>query len=177
MAKDSARISKTTVITVQLDPFYQSFLRSFFNCRKRFMEFPIDDDLEYCISSLLKPIPEGYSNEWNNEWNFNVEIPLRTWQSNSANWMLTPEGKKIFAQRVKGMFDYEFHDEVQKLVSQKKRKWLLKEAIEFFMEKFDIPVTTTNYERLAKDFQRWRNRKYVKQHRKKKIRQDSRLSA
>ncbi|WP_297095563.1 hypothetical protein [uncultured Draconibacterium sp.] len=172
--------TKTAVIVVQLDPFYQNFLRSFYHCKKPFMEFPEGDDLEYCISSLIKEVPAEMLAEIEEsepgESDFKVEIKLRSWQFNADNWYLNRHGLKFFASRVAEMFQFQFHEEVKKKVNSKKMRWLQKDAIEHFMIMYNIPITTTNYERLAKEFQRWKNRGYVKKHRKKIIRKNSRLS-
>ncbi len=173
-------ITKTAIVTVRLDPFYQNFLRSFYHCNKPFMEFPDGDDLEYCISSLIKEVPKetlGVIEESEpDESDFKIEIKLRSWQLNADDWYLNREGLKFFASRVSEMFQFEFHEEVKKKVNSKKIRWLQKDAIEHFMIMYNIPISTTNYERLAKEFQRWKNRGYAKKYRKKVIRENSLLS-
>ncbi len=140
------------------------------------MEFPDGDDLEYCISSLLKQQPENFELSAAPDELFKVEIILRPWQSSSKDWCLNSDGQKIFRARVAEMFQFELHSEVIKKTNRKDRRWQQKEAIEHFMVMYDIPISTTNYERLAKDFQRWKNRGYAKKHRKKMIRKNSLLS-
>lgn len=143
----------TTSISINLDPFYQIFLYSFFNRAKgATFYFPKKHDLELYLSFNIKEAEGAISTIGN----FKVEIPIGSYQEISKSF-IPLKIQQIFETRVRDFFLLEFHSVMSKLDRMGIRQ---DDSIYSFIEKYNLPDDEKTFERLKKDFYRWRNKKY-----------------
>lgn len=156
---------KQARLTVWMDPFHAHFLKMFFdkNLRKPFLQFPKDDDLEYYLSSLKIAGSTDYTPREKEE-ELLVMVALEFFEDEEGLYCLHKEGMFIFQRRVKLFFESEFHREIMEMEKRGKFK---KDAIEFFLVKYNYPLTDTNFQRLVKLYNRWLTKRRVTNFRKK----------
>jgi hypothetical protein len=162
----------TTVVTTQLDVFYQVFLRSFFDCNKVFFEFPRDHDLEMLISSTMRG-SDSDAPDFGKE-SFEIEVPVQYYKEKSDVYILPPTALKLFIKRVKAFYWMEFHSEMTDLTNKGYENL---DAVDFFRLKYRLPDDEKTIARLIKHFYRFRKKKYNLRYEKKKKKTGEKISA
>ncbi len=147
----------------KLDPFFQQFLRSYFDQTGDIVfSFPKGDDLLRKLEVLLRQVPDNYKRR-SHASTFHVELPYMRYKDPRTHNYLSETSGKIFARNIREFFEAVFHEKVNEY---RNAGFEYKDCVLIFMEEFQLPVDSTD--RLIKDFQRYRNRIRYREHYKKR---------
>lgn len=152
------------IITIELDPFYQDFLRTHFGRRKVDPFFwPKNHNISKKFMSLLQVNPKEFKPISFGDNSFSVDIPFLSHINKDPfiHNYLSKNGNYLLTKSIKDFFDLIFHEF---LTSKHKDGFNHKEAILIFMDEYSIDEN--NYDRLIKNAQRWRNRVKMRNYRK-----------
>lgn len=148
----------------KLDPFFQTFLKSHFQCGSdAVFTFPKGHDLLRRLEVLLRPVPENYKPSRSHPALFHVELPYMKHKDPLYYNYLSDTAGKAFARKVRDFYELVFHERMSEL---RNAGYEYKECVYLFQDEYDLPPESTD--RLIKDFQRWRNRIRRKNIRKRK---------
>ncbi len=153
-------MTKLAVIHLVLDEFIIEFLKGAFPQPKNlpYFQFPKSHDLENAIQILAKGVSEPIT-----EKGLAIQFSVPLWKSEFEHFTLTKNSVQILKKRIKSLYGVVAHD----FLAQKRNEgYEIKDCIYLFMAKYEITETDTNYERVKKDFDRWRNRQAVKKYKK-----------
>ncbi len=153
-------MTKFAVIHLKLDDFIVEFLKGAFPQAKNlpYFQFPKSHDLESAIQILAKGVDEPISEE-----GLAIQFSVPLWKSEFEHFSLTKSSVQLLKKRIKSLYGVVAHDFLAK---KRNEGYEIKDCILLFMAKYEISETDTNYERVKKDFDRWRNRQAVKKYRK-----------
>jgi hypothetical protein len=156
-------MSSGIYVTIRLEPFLQDFLRAHFNCNNGVFSFPKGEDLCNKMQRLLRTLPETYKSEDYGLYNFEIEIPYMHDKDPFYYRYLSVAAQNAFVERIKDYFEEVFHERIVELRHDGHEK---KECIEIFLDEHNLSIQY--YDRLIKDYQRWRNRIVNQKFRNKK---------
>ncbi len=154
-------MAQFATVELPLGQFMIQFLRGAFPQPRKipFFQFPKSHDIESAIQILAKGV-EGPAEE-SKEFKIQFSVPL--WKTDYKHFTLTEKSIQILKRRIKNYYGIVAHD----FLSQRRNEgYEIKDCIYLFFAKYEIEPTDTNYERVKKDFDRWRNRQAAKKYRK-----------
>lgn len=168
------------LVTLKLDPFYQRFLRSYYNCEEPVMEFPCREDFNILLAHLVGKTPKIKSGEKLEkkdfgEYTFIVALPYIEHKDVFYYNHFSERSLQIFQTKVYDFFKMIFHGDLNHSVHNLGIP--KNDAIRLFMEKYNLLVDDEDrikkgyyrYEkRLLTEFYRWNQKKRVQKHRKYK---------
>lgn len=154
------------IVHLPLDDFLSQFLYGSFPqpSRSPNFQFPRSHDMEQALQVLSRPTDTESNTE-----GLRVQFSLPEWKEQAAHYTFTKKGIAIILRRIRNYYYIVAHDF---LAARRHDGYEIKECIYLFLHKYNIEDTETNYERVKKDFDRWRNRqaaKKYKKNRRKKI--------
>lgn len=148
-------------ISINLDPFLQRFIKGYFNCYEIVFEFPKGEYLVNSLKVLLSPMPEEYKQRtYENE--FRIHIPKSAKDPYTYNY-LSATAELMFCKKIRDYFVTVFRERMAEL---RRAKYEKKESIIIFIDENKLLVD--DFDRLAKDFQRWTNALNNKSYRKRR---------
>ncbi len=156
-------MTQFATIYLELDDFTVQFLRGAFPQPRNlsFFQFPLSHDLEAAIQILAKGVHDPIDLESTKGLPIRFAVP--SWKSEYKNFTLNKNSIQVLKRRIKTIYGLIAHD----FLSQKRNEgYQIKDCIFLFLAKYEIEDTDTNYERVKKDFDRWRNRHAVKKYQK-----------
>lgn len=115
--------------------------------------------LNKLLSNLLTKPPLGYSFEKTNEPYLELIIPFFYGININYNNYLTPRSQRIFAKRVKSMFEVEYFNFIDDCLVNDMDKI---DAVNLFIEKYNLPDHITFQDRLMKML--YRSKKILRKH-------------
>ena len=149
-------------VTIQLDSFYQGFLRSYFNCRDEVFSFPRGEDLSYRLVRLLKKPPQEYVPEKRCSCSFDITIPKYDDKDPYSFNYLSEVAERIFIENIIRFYLMIFHESMNKYLKEGFEK---KQCFDIFIDQYDLPIDCID--RITKDYQRYVKRKLNQKYRKK----------
>ena len=136
--------------TIQLDTFFQEFLRAQFNQFDPVFTFSKGHDLLLRMERYLTSPPEDFKPVSYGDETFRIELPYMEHKNPNVHFYMSDRKQKLFSARVRDYFREIFHEEIRKYRSKNFNK---NEAIICFMEDFKI---SEQYEdRLIKAYNRY----------------------
>lgn len=163
-------------VVLRLEPFYQLFLRSYFNCENIIFEFPKKGNFNNLLAHLvLKPPRENSpAKKPASEYDFKVALPYMEHKDVFCYNYISNYSMHIFQSKVHIFFKLIFHTEMD--ISVHKLKLSKIQSVRIFVEKYNLNVD--NQERLVKGYYRyekrllneyykWNSNKRVRKHRNK----------
>ena len=136
--------------TINMDPFFQEFLRAQFNQWDPVFTFPKGHDLLIRMERYLTAPPSDFKPiAYGNE-TFRVELPWMEHKNPSVHFYMSDRKQKMFSARVRDYFREIFHEEIRKYRSKNFNK---NEAIICFME--DFKISEQFEDRLVKAYNRY----------------------
>jgi len=136
--------------TINLDPFYQEFLRAQFCQNDPVFTFPKGHDLVIRLERYLTVPPVNYKPVTYNNNTFRIEIPYMEHKNPQVHFFMSDRKQKMFAAKVKDFFREIFHEEIRK---HRSRNFSKNEAIICFME--DFMISEQYEDRLVKAYNRY----------------------
>jgi hypothetical protein len=150
------------VITIKLDPFHQEFLKGYFKQTFRGAFFwPKGHLITKKFITLLRKPPDNFTSPKFGDWAFSVDVPWMFDKDPYYCHYLSDQGNKMLQKSIREFADMVFHEEMLKLRNNGHE---YKDCILLFME--DYQISEKHFDRLLKDYQRFRNRISVQKFRK-----------
>jgi hypothetical protein len=143
-------------VDVRLDPFYQTFLRHFFNSHELVFSFPKQNKYRWSqlLHMLVVRVPPNYRYCDYGEDHFRIELPQshRIWVG--THCYLTPYAQSFLANRIRGFYLlclYTFYEEAVIKCGAVKL-----EAAEMFQLKYGLQLF--DLDRIIKDLTRYKQK-------------------
>jgi len=145
-------------IKLQCPKYLIEFVESYYQCKSPVLFRNGDEMNKFLVHFLSRP-PRGYIEEkFQNGENFlEIIIPFLEEKNVLYNYFLSARAKKLFVSRLEIFFRIKFHEDVDKSVYE---HFKIKDAILLFMDKYSLSPEI--FEMLQKDYQRYKNKAYVK---------------
>lgn len=167
------------LVTLRIDPFYQRFLRAYFNCIGPVMEFPPKSDFNLLLTFLAnKPTSKQIKNNLKprdfGEYSFKVALPYIKHKDVFYYNYFSERSMQIFQRRIYLFFQLIFHCEMDEGIHNLGLS--KKNAIQQFIERYDLLVDDEDRivkayfryeERLRKGYYRWNSKKQLKNTKKR----------
>lgn len=151
-------------VTIRMEPFFQRFLCAQFDQeRNDVFVFPARHDFNKLLSFLVQPVPADYKPLDYGEWTFRILLPHMEHKNVAVYNYLSQKGQRTFMNRVRGYMNMLFHDEMSKAVFGHGMTRI--EVVDHLADSFGF--TTDDYDRLLKEFHRWRNAETMRRKRRK----------
>lgn len=150
------------ITTVKLEPFYQQFLKSQFECNELVFTFPKGHDLQTALTLLLNKNPYGNAYPDYGTQSFRIELYYsRTKDIRIFNYISERAGN-MFASKVHEFYGMVFHE----FYAKHYRTFNHKDIVYLWLEKnrFD----ESHYDRIERDARRYRKRNYDQTYLQKK---------
>ncbi len=154
-------MAQFATIHLELDDFFVQFLKGAFPQPRNipFFQFPKSHDLETAIQILAK----GSDGPESHLTGLEIQFSVLPWKSGFEYFTLTDKSVQLLKRRIKNYYSLVAHDFLSKTRNE---GYEIKDCIYLFFAKYEIEDTEKNYERVKKDFDRWRNRQSAKKYRK-----------
>ncbi len=148
-------------ISIRIQPYLVDFMVNVYGAQP--IEFPRKDNFNRILNKFMEKDPATYSNYRRGDTNLEIKLPYFEDKNVLYNFSLSPHQENVLISKIENMFKLTFRDEMD--------QWLLLgvkriDAIYLFMEKHCIREDAVDM--LIKDYQRFRNYRRVKDHRKAK---------
>lgn len=158
--------------TIKLDPFLQEFLRGYYNCANLVFKFPREDADELHLAKKFNDLydipPVNYKPFNFGEWEFRIEVPYQDNKDPFYCNYLSKNTMEILANKVFKAFRDDFYDFI---MDKRAKGWEeYKDIVLLYME--CRRISPQYFDRLIKDYQRWRNIKKNKKYQQKTLRQN-----
>jgi len=150
-------------ISIRIQPHLVNFLESLFGSQP--ISFPRKNNFNRILNKFMEKEPATSSNYIRSDTNLEIQLPYFEDKNVLYNFNLSAIQESVLVDKIENTFKLTFRDEMDqyRLLEIKTFK-----AIQLFMEKYSI--NQDSYDMLIKDYQRYRNSRYVLDHRKiKKI--------
>ena len=103
-------------LKIRLDPHYQRFLRTHFDCETEVFEFPSRHRFNTILEFLVITRPRDYQEPENDNWLFRIALPNFE-RKNAAHFRyLSKEKEAIFKAKIKAYYDDIILDEIRNLL-------------------------------------------------------------
>lgn len=148
------------IVYFPFDDFLSQFLHGAFPqpSRSPNFQFPPSHDIEQALQILVRPTNKKQETE-----GLRVQFGLPEWKEEGEYHTFTKKGYSIILRRIRNYYSIVAHDF---LSARHKEGYDISDCIYLFLHKYNIEDTDTNYERVKKDFDRWRNRQAAKKYKK-----------
>ncbi|MDA3912266.1 MAG: hypothetical protein PF448_13010 [Bacteroidales bacterium] len=151
------------ITSIQLDPFYQRFLRNYFEHTGIVFEFPKNHELSKVFCLLLtRPPLDPEPRDVKKEWEFKIDIPFMQHKNVMYNHYISARANISLAKKIHEFYMLVAHEE---LIRFRNQGFQHTECIDLFIDKYNLWFE--NYDRVLKDWQRYRNRIYQRKFSKK----------
>jgi len=149
---------------LKLDPFLQEFLRGYYNSNGLVFKFPREDCDELRLAKkfndLLTSPPDNFKPQNFGEKEFLIEVPFQENKDPFYFNYITEVGNEKIAKKIFEAYRDYYYDQIREMRSKGWTEY--KDIVEIFMDKLNI--SRKYFDRLLKDYQRWRiiknNKKY-----------------
>lgn len=159
-------MSKSGIITTAyIDPFYQNFLKEMFDQRNSaVIEFPKNHILQKSLVLLLKPHPEipEFPDNYNKAWKCAISVPYSQEKDPYYFNYISKRGNNLLSSKIRDFYMIIAHDE---MIKYRNQGYEHKDVVVLFMDQYNIDMKY--YDRVLKDWQRFRNKFRQKKYRKK----------
>ena len=165
-------MSSGIITKIKLEPFYQEFLRGYYrNCEPVF-KFPRHDCDELGLAlkfiNLLTPAPDDFKPENFGKDEFLIEVPdFHDRDPFYCNY-ISPCRNEKFIKKVDEQQKNHFHERLAQL---RNTGFEYQDCIDIYMD--ELQINQQYFDRLLKDYSRWRTRLRVQKFRKKSHRLES----
>lgn len=147
-------MASNVYVTFRLDPFYQTFLRAYFDQYELLFEFPKRNEFNILLEFLVMKQPATQKKMEYGDESFNVRLQNMEYKNVVVYNYISKAGHKAFIERVEDLFKLIFHKHVDQAIHRAGLK--KKAAIHLFMDKYEMGEY--NSDRLTKNYQRYENR-------------------
>jgi hypothetical protein len=158
--------------TIKLDPFLQEFLRGYYNCNSIVFKFPREDADELHLAKKFNDLfdnpPRDFKPFIFGNWEFRIEIPYQVHKDPFYFNYLSIRTMQILSKKVFDAWRDDYYDFIREKRSKGWHNY--KDIVELYMEARRI--SPEYYDRLIKDYQRWRTIKNNKTYQQKLMRQN-----
>jgi len=138
-------------VTIELDTFYQEFLKSYFKTKKgATFAFPKRHELNQILELGLQKQPKNYKPKDYGQKTFKILIPYISWKDVRTYNYISKRIEIVLRRHIISFFRIIFHEEMNKLATLNLQK---KERVEIFIVNYNI--NPKYYDRLIKDYQRY----------------------
>lgn len=162
-------MSSGIICKIRLDPFYQEFLRGYYENYEIVFKFPREDadELEIArkFNRLLMAPPCDYKPIKDDQNTFLVEVPYFKDKDPFWNNYISTIRNESLANAIHRAWRAQFHEKMDEF---RNLGFEFKDCIYLYMDEFRISACF--YDRLIKDLQRWRSIKRNKKYRQKEHR-------
>jgi len=149
---------------IKLDPFLQEFLRGFYSCSSIVFKFPKENQDELHLAKkfndLLDSPPADFKPDDFGDKTFMIEVPyIENRDPFYWNYLSKTSNEKLSKKIFEAYRDY-YYDFIRE---KRSKGWCeYKDIVDLFIDK--MRLNQKYYDRLTKDYQRWRiiknNKKY-----------------
>ncbi len=147
-------MASNVYVTFKLDPFYQTFVRAYYDQFDLLFEFPKKDEFNILLDFLVMKQPGTPKSIDYGEHSFHVRLPNMEYKNVLVYNYISSTGSKLFVDRIEDLFKLIFHKHVDQAIHKIGLK--KKDAIHTFMDKFNMGEYDP--ERLNKNYQRYEAR-------------------
>lgn len=142
------------ITTVKLEPFYQQFLKTHFECNELVFTFPKGHDLQQRLTALLikNPHPHAYLDY--GKYTFRIELYTVSSKDIRQHNYISETASSIFASKVRDFYSMIFHEFYAGLY----KKFTHKEIVYLWIEKYNFSESA--YDRIERDARRYRKKNY-----------------
>ena len=150
------------ITTTKLDPFYQKFLKSHFDCSEIVFTFPKNHDLHLGLNLLLSTNPHDGAYPDYGKHTFRIDLyHIRTRDIRQYNY-LSEKASAMFASKVRDFYSMIYHEFYSSLY----RSYNHKDIVYLWMECHNF--TESAYDRIEREARRYRKRNYDRNYIEKK---------
>lgn len=147
-------MASNVIITFNLDPFYQTFLRAFFDQNDLLFEFPKRHEFNILLEFLTMKQPATPKKTEQSEESFHVRLQNMEHKNVMVYNYISMAGRKMFVRKVEDLFRLVFHHHVDEAIHKVGLR--KKDAIHSFMEKYLMIEFDSG--RLVKNYQRYESK-------------------
>lgn len=149
-------MSTGIICKIKLDPYFQQFLRGYYRIESLIFKFPREDYDELHIArifnDLLDSPPKDFKPESFGKNEFLIEVPFQDHKDPFYCNYLSQTANEKFAKKVFEAFRDDFYDFIKEKRAIGWKEY--KDIIELYMD--NRQIDTKYFDRLTKDYQRWR---------------------
>ena len=151
---------------VKLHPFYQEFLRGYFQQHELVFKFPKKHDLLTRLEQFVSIQPENRETDWISDKDCNaflIELPYMEHKDPFYYNYISQNKSRLYAHRVREFFRDVYHEFVGRL---ERDGFYREEIIYIFLEEFHISPDYTDW--LKKELYLYKKSLSARKHRKKR---------
>jgi hypothetical protein len=142
------------ITTVKLEPFYQQFLKSHFECNELVFSFPKEHDLQSALNLLLTKNPQKNTYLDYGSFTFRIELVYLKTKNIRYNNFISERASSLFASKVRNFYGMIFHEFYSSLY----RSFKHKDIVYLWIEKHGF--SESSYDRIEREARRYRKRNY-----------------
>jgi len=148
-------MSSGILTRIRLEPFYQQFLRGYYQISEPVFKFPRADADELCLAykfnNLLMPSPPNYKTPDFGEEMFIIETPFQPDKDPFYYNYISTTRNEVLARAIEKAYRFYFHERMKDF---RNGGFSYKECVNLFLDECNIDSKYSD--RAIKDYQRWK---------------------